>query len=49
METAAVSLNTESDNGVVPANEAQITVMTKLIFPVILIGLYYQGLVTTDN
>lgn len=32
METGAVLLNTESDKGVAPANEAQITVMTRLTF-----------------
>lgn len=44
MGTPEILLNTESDKGVVPANETPVTVMTKLNFPAMLIGSYYQGL-----
>lgn len=44
IERAAVLLNTEYDTRVVPANETPITVRTTLIFLVILIGSYFQGL-----
>lgn len=44
MGTPEILLNTESDKGVVPANETPVTVTTKLNFPAMLIGSYYQGL-----
>lgn len=43
-QRAAVLLNTEYDPRVISANETPITVRTTLIFLVILIGSYFQGL-----